>query len=690
MRDNYSGNLYIKNDIWQMSLSRYENIIIKDDGVEVVKKKRVRKSISTKIKVEADKPRKAQIARREAEVLLEKTLQEYNGLASFKNKEPIPFYQFLEYWLAEHKNNIRPSTYESYRLSVQGKIIPYFLKTGLTVQELIIDDIEGFYREMRKTVSYNTVKHYKSNINKVLDWAVIKKMIPFNPATNAQIPKNTEITSGNKTNQKFKGKTYSKEQINELLKVAKDSSIEVPIMLTAYYGLRRSEVVGLKWSAIDFDRRIISIEHTVVDVNGKRYISDDTKNESSNRTLPLSEKMLEYLLSVKESQKQDKELCGNCYKESDYICRLQDGTPMKPNYITRHFSKMLKENNMEKKGEFTMNKTREVYCENCKEKVNYTVRREIINEYKGYEVNVLEKIGVCSICNNDLYIPQLESENFKNLYEKYRELANIISAEEIVEFRDKYNISQRELTSILNWGKMTINRYERGAIPGQSHNDLLSLIICNENIFKDKVEGAFQDGRITEKTYEKIKNKLSDSTKNILKDITIDSLTHKEDEFNGYRKFDIERLINLISYIADNVELYKTSLNKYLWFVDLLNFKKNVRSITGLRYIKYTYGPVIEDFKYEDILNYFDDKFYKEEYENGSNIQTKIKSKGNYDLSLFKDEEIEVINNVINILKEKKCKEISLLSHKEDGWIKNNDRDLISYEYADNLNPIFS
>lgn len=72
--------------------------------------------------------------------------------------------------------------------------------------------------------------------------------------------------------------------------------------MTAFYGLRRSEVVGLKWSAIDFNRNNISIEHIVVDVNGKRYMSDDTKNESSNRTLPLSEKMLEYLLSVKESQ----------------------------------------------------------------------------------------------------------------------------------------------------------------------------------------------------------------------------------------------------------------------------------------------------------------------------------------------------------------------------------------------------
>lgn len=332
---------------------------------------------------------------------------------------------------------------------------------------------------------------------------------------------------------------------------------------------------------------------------------------------------------------------------------------------------------------------KKVYCANCEEKVNYSVRREIIKEYKGYEVNVTEKIGVCDACKNDLYIPELESENFKNLYERYRELADIIKPEEIIKFRDKYGISQRELTSILNWGKMTINRYERGAIPAQSHNDFLKLIISNENILKEKVEEAFQGGRITVKTYEKIQKEIANSTNNTFKRATIDVLTHKEDEYNGFRSFNVERLINLISYIADNVELYKTSLNKYLWYIDFQNFKENVRSITGLRYMRYTYGPVIEDKKYEDILNYFDDKFYKDEFEDGENIKTRIKSKGNYDLSIFKDEELKVINSVIDTFKTKSSTEISNLSHKEDGWILNKNSELISYDYADTLKILF-
>lgn len=336
-----------------------------------------------------------------------------------------------------------------------------------------------------------------------------------------------------------------------------------------------------------------------------------------------------------------------------------------------------------------MDINKRVYCSNCDNNVNYSIRKGVIENYKGYKVDVEEKIAVCNVCNNDIYVSEIESENFKRLYSKYKELADIISGEEIISFRNDYNISQRELTSILNWGKMTINRYERGAVPSQSYNDLLKLIISNQDIFKEKVEDAFQCERITQKTYDKVQDKLKKSSKDYFKEVITDSLTHIEDEYNGYRKFDIERLMNLLSYIADNVDLYKTSMNKYLWFIDFENFKENVRSITGLRYMRFTYGPIIEDFKYEEILNFFDDKIVKEEFEEDCKITTKIKSKKNYDLSIFKEEELEVINNVINKLKEKSCTEISNLSHEEEGWIQNDNRDLISYDFADKLKLTF-
>ena len=335
---------------------------------------------------------------------------------------------------------------------------------------------------------------------------------------------------------------------------------------------------------------------------------------------------------------------------------------------------------------------RKVYCEKCNEKVEYLIINEVKEEYKNVKVNVEQNIGVCSQCKERLYVTELEEANLDRLYTKYRELTGIVSPKDIIEFREKYNISQRELVAILDWGKMTINRYERGSLPNQSHSEILKLIINNESYFREKVEDAYKAGRITEKTYTEIFTCVDvyEDTKDDLQLSTFiqAKLSHNPSIYNGFREFDLDRLENLIGYIASRVnDLYKTSLNKYLWYMDFLNYKNTLKSITGLRYIRYTYGPIIEGKNYELILN-LDSKFEKEDREINYNIRTKIHSKNNYDLSLFSKDEIKVIDEVIELLKDKNATNISDLSHEERAWIETKDNELISYEYAHDLKAI--
>lgn len=333
-----------------------------------------------------------------------------------------------------------------------------------------------------------------------------------------------------------------------------------------------------------------------------------------------------------------------------------------------------------------------VFCENCNQKVNYSIRKDIIKEYKGQIVNIEESIAVCNECDNDIFVPDIENDNLKRLYAKYGELTGIISTEELIKFREKYNISQRELVAVLGWGKMTINRYEKGALPSKSHSDILKDIIYNEERFKLTVKEAFEANRINEKTYDKLSSSFKSSKKNIINSLLELELSHDEDILNGFRKFDIEKVENLISYIAAKVNnLYKTSLNKYLWYIDFENFKENVRSITGLRYVKQQYGPVIENKGYEQIINLLDDKFYKEETEDVDCNSSKVKiiSKNNYDMSMYTEDEIEVIDSIIEKFKDISCSQISEESHKENGWIANNINNIISYDYADELKMNF-
>ncbi|MCL2322997.1 MAG: Panacea domain-containing protein, partial [Oscillospiraceae bacterium] len=151
----------------------------------------------------------------------------------------------------------------------------------------------------------------------------------------------------------------------------------------------------------------------------------------------------------------------------------------------------------------------------------------------------------------------------------------------------------------------------------------------------------------------------------------------------------LDKLEDLISYIASKVNnLTRTSINKYLWFIDNLYFKDNVLSITGLRYIKNKFGPVIEKNGYEKILALTTDKFYTEIETNGYGEYEIIKSDCPLDLSLFEDDEIEVIDRVIDVLKDKKVAEISSLSHDEKAWLSTDFNEYISYEYSNDLRLI--
>ncbi len=157
-------------------------------------------------------------------------------------------------------------------------------------------------------------------------------LIPYNPSDRTKLPKNDN---------KFVASFYNEEQAMELLRICKDSVIEPAVILTVYYGLRRSEVCGLKWSAIDFDKGTMLIKNTVVTVR-TRVEKERAKNKSSYRTFPLLPAVKTYLKALQHHQKKMQLLCGDTYVRNDYICKWDDGRPLEPGYISKKFAKMIK------------------------------------------------------------------------------------------------------------------------------------------------------------------------------------------------------------------------------------------------------------------------------------------------------------------------------------------------------------
>ena len=229
------------------------------------------------------------------------------------------------------------TAFSSYTQMVKKKIAPYFRNTGLTLDGIQVKHIQSFYLHELKTVSPGTVIHYHANIHKALKYAVKMDLIPFNPADKVERPKK----------QRYIADYYRQEELERLLEASKDHPYSLLIQMTAFYGLRRSEALGLKWDAIDFERGTISVIRTVttITLDGKQteIEQQSAKTKSSLRTLPLIANFREYFLQVKEAQELNKQVCGNCYNyEYDGFVFVDElGERMRVDYLTNAFPKFL-------------------------------------------------------------------------------------------------------------------------------------------------------------------------------------------------------------------------------------------------------------------------------------------------------------------------------------------------------------
>ena len=200
------------------------------------------------------------------------------------DNSPVLFTDFITDWLKMMKSRVEITTYTSYERAIVHKIVPYFEPLHYTLQDMEQHPkyIQDFYQhELDRGLTANTVIHYHANIRKCLQYAFQIGMIRSNPADRVERPRK----------EKFKSEIYSGEELEQLFKAIQGDPSEFGVIMAAFYGLRRSEVVGLKWDAIDFENKKISIQHTVVTakVNGTltEIARDKTKTKSSCRTLPL-------------------------------------------------------------------------------------------------------------------------------------------------------------------------------------------------------------------------------------------------------------------------------------------------------------------------------------------------------------------------------------------------------------------
>ena len=243
------------------------------------------------------------------------------------------FSEYLKQWLEVVKVRVKIATFCSYQDMVLNTIAPYFEKKKITLRDLEARHIQQFYTEKLKTVSANSVIHYHAVIYQSLKYAMKTDMVPQNVAMKVDRPRKEQ----------YQPTFLDADEMQELFKVVKGTKLELPVLVAAFYGLRRGEVLGLKWDAIDFQRGTLTIKRTVTEVrlDGKTEIieQESAKTKSSLRTLPLVGSFKDYFMEVKQAQEVNKSVCGNCYNYDydGYVFVDELGERMKPDYLTNYF-----------------------------------------------------------------------------------------------------------------------------------------------------------------------------------------------------------------------------------------------------------------------------------------------------------------------------------------------------------------
>lgn len=254
----------------------------------------------------------------------------------------MPFSSYLVQWMEIARSTLKPNTAAGYASMIQNPIAPYFQQRGITLGGLQAVDIQMFYTSQLKRVSANTVIHYHAIIHRALKYAVKTDLIDVNPADKVERPRKDRFTAS----------FYDGNEVNRLFQAARGTPLELPVMLAAFYGLRRSEVVGLKWDAIDFENKTIAIRHTVTVCaeKGRRIevAADTTKTASSRRTLPLVPAFQTKLAALKEEQEKNRILCGRSYCTDylGYVLVDAMGNRLKLSYISTAFPALLKRNGL--------------------------------------------------------------------------------------------------------------------------------------------------------------------------------------------------------------------------------------------------------------------------------------------------------------------------------------------------------
>lgn len=274
--------------------------------------------------------------RKEVKEKLMKALQEQQQ-GTLITAGPITVEQFLTDWLENtHRRQIRPRTYERYREALYLHLIPSLGQHQL--QKLTVEHLQAFFTQKEKEgLAPATIINHHSVLHNALDTAVKRGLIVRNVCDLATLPrkKHYEIQS------------LTAEQAQTLLTTLRGHRWEALFTLALATGLRRGEILGLKWQDINMTtgtlhvRRILSRVPTQTPERNHVYVEAEPKTQKSRRSVVIAPFALEVLKQHRIQQLKEKLKAGIAWQDHDYVFCTSIGTCLNPNNVVAELKKLL-------------------------------------------------------------------------------------------------------------------------------------------------------------------------------------------------------------------------------------------------------------------------------------------------------------------------------------------------------------
>ena len=281
--------------------------------------------------------------KKQAQKILETELEKFTLPHIEENPQPaqkndIIFIDYIYDYIKSKEKELSPNVYQSYMEC--WKIMKKHFGNKLKLKDVTYHHIEDYYDYLKNTRKNKniTIKHHAVILSPALRLAYRDDFIAKNPYE--FMPKIKK--------EKSKMQYYNKEELEKLFEVTDKSPLKLIVRVAAYYGFRRSELVGLKWDAIDFKNKMITIKHKVLHVDNQFYLSDTLKTTASHRTLPLLPEIENLLIERKEEIEKNKELFKKSYnhKYDEYVFVDDIGDLINPDIISNRFRTLLRKNHL--------------------------------------------------------------------------------------------------------------------------------------------------------------------------------------------------------------------------------------------------------------------------------------------------------------------------------------------------------